>query len=94
MIVTCVHVFVKAEHIDDFIAVTKPNHHGSVSEKGNFRFDILQDEADQPLCSYSLRVNRACCCAQANSTLSNLAKNSSGLDGSTSSGSQVSHASS
>ena len=46
MIVTCVHVFVKIEHIDDFIAATKPNHHGSVSEDGNFRFDILQDEVD------------------------------------------------
>ena len=46
MIVTCVHVHVKAEHIDDFIAATTPNHHGSVDEPGNVRFDILQDATD------------------------------------------------
>ena len=47
MIVTCVHVYVKSEHVDDFIAATTPNHHGSVMEEGNFRFDILQD-AEEP----------------------------------------------
>ena len=46
MIVTCVHVYVNAEHVDDFIAATTPNHHGSVQEPGNFRFDILQDAED------------------------------------------------
>ena len=43
MIVTCVYVEVKPEHVDDFIAATTPNHQGSVAEVGNFRFDILQD---------------------------------------------------
>ncbi|MDX1564649.1 MAG: antibiotic biosynthesis monooxygenase [Phycisphaeraceae bacterium] len=47
MIVTCVHVKVKPEHIDDFIAASKPNHLGSVQEAGNVRFDICQS-ADDP----------------------------------------------
>ena len=46
MIVTCVRVYVKSEHIDDFIAATTPNHHGSVDELGNFRFDLLQSTDD------------------------------------------------
>ena len=46
MIVTCVHVYVKDDHIEDFIAATAPNHHGSIAELGNFRFDILQDRED------------------------------------------------
>ena len=46
MIVTCVHVYVKPEHIDDFIAATTPNHNESVLETGNLRFDLLQDEQD------------------------------------------------
>ena len=46
MIVTCVHVYVKEDHIEDFIAATAPNHRGSVAELGNFRFDILQDQED------------------------------------------------
>ena len=46
MIVTCVHVYVKADHIDDFIQATTPNHYGSVQETGNLRFDLLQDAND------------------------------------------------
>ncbi len=46
MIVTCVHVFVKPEHVDDFIAATKANHTGSVQEPTNLRFDFLQDPDD------------------------------------------------
>ena len=46
MIVTCVHVYVKEEHIDDFIQATTPNHYGSVKEVGNLRFDLLQDAHD------------------------------------------------
>ena len=46
MIVTCVHVYVKPDHIDDFIKATTPNHFGSVAEPGNLRFDLLQDQAD------------------------------------------------
>jgi autoinducer 2-degrading protein len=43
MIVTIVHVYVKAEFVNDFIRATKMNHEGSVKEDGNLRFDILQD---------------------------------------------------
>lgn len=46
MIVTCVHVYVKTEHIADFVAATTPNHYGSVAEEGNLRFDLLQDAED------------------------------------------------
>ncbi len=47
MHVTIVHVQVKPEHIQDFIAVSRLNHEGSVRESGNRRFDILQS-ADDP----------------------------------------------
>jgi autoinducer 2-degrading protein len=46
MIVTIVKVYVKPEHIDDFIAATLSNHAGSVKEPGNLRFDILQHRDD------------------------------------------------
>ncbi len=42
MHVTLVHVHVKPEHIDDFIAATRLNHEASVRELGNRRFDVLQ----------------------------------------------------
>lgn len=42
MHVTLVHVHVKPDHIDDFIAVTKRNHEASIREAGNRRFDVLQ----------------------------------------------------
>lgn len=47
MIVTCVIVYVKAEHRDDFIAATIENHTHSIKEPGNLRFDVLQC-ADDP----------------------------------------------
>lgn len=43
MVVTCVHVVVKPEHIEDFIAATQQNHTHSIQEPENRRFDILQD---------------------------------------------------
>jgi autoinducer 2-degrading protein len=46
MIATCVHVKVKAERVDEFIAASKSNHLGSVAEEGNFRFDICQSDDD------------------------------------------------
>ena len=46
MIATIVHVFVKPEHIKDFILATEDNHLHSVNEEGNLRFDILQDMHD------------------------------------------------
>ncbi len=46
MIVTTVTVFVKPEHVDDFIAATIENHSNSIREPGNLRFDVLQSMAD------------------------------------------------
>ena len=43
MIVTIVHVEVKPEHIEDFIKASAINHHSSVKEPGNLRFDVLQN---------------------------------------------------
>lgn len=47
MIVNCVTVWVKAEHVGDFIAETIANHEGSTAEAGNMRFDVLQS-IDEP----------------------------------------------
>ncbi len=46
MIVTCVYVSVKSESISDFIEATRANHLESVKEKGNLRFDFIQQEDD------------------------------------------------
>ena len=42
MHVTLVHVQVKPDRIDDFIAATGLNHKASILEPGNRRFDVLQ----------------------------------------------------
>ena len=44
MIVTCVKVYVKENHIDDFIRASIKNHAESVQESGNLRFDVLQSK--------------------------------------------------
>ena len=44
MIASCVHVYVKKNHIEDFIKATVENHNQSVLESGNLRFDVLQDD--------------------------------------------------
>jgi len=46
MNVTIVHVFVKPEHVQDFIVACRANHEASVQEAGNCRFDILQSATD------------------------------------------------
>lgn len=46
MHVTLVHVRVKPDRVDAFIAATRENHLGSVAEAGNRRFDVLQDPED------------------------------------------------
>lgn len=46
MKVTCVHIQVKQEHIEAFIAATTRNHEGSIQEQGNIRFDVLQHAED------------------------------------------------
>jgi (4S)-4-hydroxy-5-phosphonooxypentane-2,3-dione isomerase len=43
---TLVHIQVKPEFIEPFIAATRENHRGSVQEPGNLRFDVLQSEED------------------------------------------------
>lgn len=47
MIVTTVTVYVKPEHVEDFIKATLKNHENSVNEPGNMRFDVLQASDDQ-----------------------------------------------
>ena len=47
MHVTLVHVRVKPEHVNEFIAATRDNHLASVEEPGNCRFDVLQS-LDEP----------------------------------------------
>ena len=46
MIVTCVHVDVKPEHVEEFVQATRINHENSVMEPDNLRFDVLQSDAD------------------------------------------------
>ena len=46
MFVTIVHVKVKPGHVDEFIEATTRNHHLSVKEPGNLRFDVLQKTED------------------------------------------------
>ncbi len=46
MIAAIVHVWVKPENKEAFILATRKNHAGSVKEKGNLRFDILEDTSD------------------------------------------------
>jgi autoinducer 2-degrading protein len=40
-------VYIKPQHVDDFIEATKKNHEGSVKEPCNLRFDVLQCK-DEP----------------------------------------------
>ena len=47
MHVTLVHVHVKAECVDAFIAASSANHGASIQEPGNRRFDVLRS-ADDP----------------------------------------------
>ena len=46
MHVTLVHVHVKPEHVEAFVAATIRNLEGSAREPGNVRFDVLQSEDD------------------------------------------------
>jgi (4S)-4-hydroxy-5-phosphonooxypentane-2,3-dione isomerase len=47
MLVVQVHVRVKPERLDAFLAETERNAAASLEEPGVRRFDVLQDEADQ-----------------------------------------------
>jgi (4S)-4-hydroxy-5-phosphonooxypentane-2,3-dione isomerase len=44
MVLTCVHVSVKTEFIDDFIKATILNYTETRKEPGNLRFDVIQQE--------------------------------------------------
>ena len=46
MHVTLVHVRVRSEAVDAFIAATRANHEASLGEPGNRRFDVLQAPDD------------------------------------------------
>ena len=46
MIVTTVFVYVKPEHIQNFIEATTENYKKSIEEPGNMRFDVLQCTSD------------------------------------------------
>ena len=46
MTATLVYVQVKPEYVKAFVDATRENHENSVKEKGNLRFDILQDASD------------------------------------------------
>ena len=47
MFVVCVHVQIKLEHVEEFIAASKENASKTILEPGNLRFDVLQ-QADDP----------------------------------------------
>lgn len=42
MFVAFVHVQVKPENVEEFLAITKYNHENSIQESGCIRFDVLQ----------------------------------------------------
>lgn len=46
MIANVVTVYVKPEHLQEFLAATRANRAGSRTEPGNLRFDILQAAED------------------------------------------------
>ncbi len=52
MIVTCVHIHIKPDVIQEFIEISTENHIESVKEPGNLRFDFVQ-QADDP-CRFML----------------------------------------
>ncbi len=45
-ILTCVHVWVKPENVEEFKAASIENHLHSCKEEGNLRFDVCQDASD------------------------------------------------
>jgi autoinducer 2-degrading protein len=46
MLVVHVHVRVRPERLDDFLAATLVNAEASLREPGVLRFDVIQDQAD------------------------------------------------
>ncbi|MTI61075.1 MAG: antibiotic biosynthesis monooxygenase [Firmicutes bacterium] len=46
MLAYVVEVYVKKEDIEDFKKATIENHHNTIKEIGNYRFDVLQSKED------------------------------------------------
>ena len=46
MYIAAVHVYVKPERVEDFKALIRANHEGSIREPGCLRFDVAQSRAD------------------------------------------------
>ncbi len=46
MLVACVHVNVKSEHIEAFIRASQENARNTIQEPGNLRFDVIQQMDD------------------------------------------------
>jgi autoinducer 2-degrading protein len=44
MYIVCVTIWVKPDHVEEFIQATAKNHQGAVKEPGCLRFDVLQAE--------------------------------------------------
>lgn len=47
MTVTCVHIHVKPEAVDEFIQASAANHREAIKEPGNIRFDVLHQADDK-----------------------------------------------
>ena len=47
MLVVHVHVRVRPERVEDFLAATLVNARASLAEPGVLRFDVIQDDADR-----------------------------------------------
>ena len=46
MFIAAVHVYIKPDKVDEFIAGIKANHEGSIAEPGCLRFDVAQSKED------------------------------------------------
>ena len=46
MVVTSATIYVKPENVDDLIRASTENHHASIGEPGNMRFDVLRSMTD------------------------------------------------
>ena len=46
MFIAAVHVYIKPDKVDEFIAGIKANHEGSIEEPGCLRFDVAQSKDD------------------------------------------------
>ena len=46
MFVVCVHILVRPEKIEEFLAATTDNAANTIREPGNLRFDVLQQSDD------------------------------------------------